>query len=328
MGLMAITREVSASINDCELSFHARAPIDVVEAIAQHRAYQDCLAELGVRVVSLPAEPGLPDAVFVEDPAVVVDEVAVISSMGAASRRPEADSLAKALSRYRPLKHLTEPATLDGGDVLRIGRALFVGLSQRTNRAGITQLSELLRPYDYRVEAVELRDCLHLKSACSFVGNETLLINRSWIDTEAFRGFDLVEVADNEPNAANVLTLNEVVIMPTAYPKTRVLLEERGFVVRAIDVSELQKAEAGVTCCSLIFKDGVTGGFRVEKLGSKTARERGVVGIRINFFKKNAKWCLTTRVDPTILHVPQHCGFGIPEVFFPLWLNAEPILFE
>src|SRR5438046_9860916 len=121
--LTAITREVSASINDCELSFHARKPIDVAKAIAQHKAYQDCLAELGVWVVSLPAEPELPDAVFVEDPAVVVDEVAVISVMGTPSRRPEADSLAHALSRYRPITFLRGPATLDGGDVLRVGRS-------------------------------------------------------------------------------------------------------------------------------------------------------------------------------------------------------------
>src|SRR5882724_9163974 len=134
--LTAITREVSGSINDCELSFHARQPIDVAKAIAQHKAYQDCLRELGVRVVSLPAEPKLPDAVFVEDPALVFDEVAIISVMGAPSRRLEAKSLAEALSNYRPIKFLTEPATLDGGDVMRAGRRVFIGSSQRTNRQG------------------------------------------------------------------------------------------------------------------------------------------------------------------------------------------------
>ncbi len=188
MSLIAITREVSSSINNCELSFHARQPIDVARAIAQHQAYQACLAELGAQVVSLPAEPGLPDAVFVEDPAVVVDEVAVISNMGAPSRRPEAESLARALAKYRPLKFLTEPATLDGGDVLRAGRRLFVGLSQRTNQEGIDQLSDLLESYDYQVRSVKLRDCLHLKSACSYLGNETLLVNRDWIDIGPLSG--------------------------------------------------------------------------------------------------------------------------------------------
>jgi len=255
MPLTAITREVSSTINACQLSFHAREPIDVAKAIAQHKAYQDCLAELGVRIVLLPAEPGLPDAVFVEDPAVVLDEVAVISNMGAPSRRPEARGLAEALARYRPLKFLVEPATLDGGDVLRVGRSVFVGLSRRTNREGVEQLSELLRPYDYRVQAVKVSGCLHLKSACSYIGNETVLVNRLWIDAEPLRGFELLDVPEEEPTGANALLINDAVIMPMSFLKTRALLEERGFPVRAIDVSELQKAEAGVTCCSLIFQD-------------------------------------------------------------------------
>jgi dimethylargininase len=254
-GLTAIVREVSSSINECELSFHARQPIDVARAIAQHKAYQDCLADLGVRIVSLPAEPELPDAVFVEDPAVVTDEVAIISNMGAASRRPEISSLANVLSRYRPLKFLTEPATLDGGDVLRIGRSVFVGLSQRTNRDGIDQLSDLLGPCGYEVRPVEVRGCLHLKSACSYIGHDTVLMHRSWIDAAPFSELGLLDVPEDEPAAANALLLNDVVIMPASFPKTRALLEERGFRVRAIDVSELQKAEAGVTCTSLIFND-------------------------------------------------------------------------
>jgi dimethylargininase len=253
MPLTAITREVSSRINDCELSFHARQPIDVEKAMTQHKAYRDCLASLGARIVSLPAEPELPDAVFVEDPAVVTDEVAIISNMGAPSRRPEAKSLANVLSRYRPLRFVAAPATLDGGDVLRVGRSIFVGLSRRTNREGIDQLGELLEPYDYQVRSVEVRGCLHLKSACSYVGHDTVLVNRSWIDTEPLSGFELLDVPEDESGAANALLLDDVVIMPTSFPRTRALLEERGFRVRTIDVSELQKAEAGVTCTSLIF---------------------------------------------------------------------------
>src|SRR6266704_3649054 len=211
--LIAITREVSASINNCELSFHERRPIDVAKAIAQHKAYQDCLAELGVLVISLPAEPELPDAVFVEDPAVVVDEVAVVSIMGAPSRRPEAASLAHALSHYRPIKFLVEPATLDGGDVLRVGRLVFAGLSQRTNCEGIAQLRDVLRALDYEVQPVEVKGCLHLKSACSYIGNDTILINRALIDAEQFHGFELLDVPDEEPNGANALLIEDVVIM-------------------------------------------------------------------------------------------------------------------
>ncbi len=263
--LTAITREVSASINDCELSFHAHKPIDVAKAIAQHKAYQDCLANLGVEVVSLPAEPELPDAVFVEDPAVVVDEVAVIAIIGVPSRRPEARSIADALSGYLPLKFLSEPATLDGGDVLRIGRFVFAGLSQRTNSEGVAQLRDVLGAFDYEVQPVEVRGCLHLKSACSYIGNDTILVNRSWIDGERFRRFQLLDVPDEEPAAANALLIKDVVIIPASFPKTRALLEERGFRVRTIDLSELQKAEAGVTCCSLIFNDETKPAFRADK---------------------------------------------------------------
>lgn len=253
--LTAITRQVSPTINQCELSFHARQPIDVAKAIAQHEAYRRCLAELGVHMVSLPAQPDLPDAVFVEDPAVVVEEVAVISVMGAPSRRPEAKSLADALSRYRPIKFLTEPATLDGGDVMRIGRTVFVGSSKRTNSEGIAQLSDILRPYDYQVNPVAVTGCLHLKSACSYVGNNTILLNRVWIEEQPLLNFELIDVPEEEPAAANVLLVKEVVILPQSFPQTRALLERRGFRVTTIDVSELQKAEGGVTCTSLIFED-------------------------------------------------------------------------
>jgi dimethylargininase len=274
MGLTAITRDVSSSINDCELSFHRRQPIDVAKAIAQHEAYRDCLAELGARIVSLPEQPGLPDAVFVEDAGLVLDAIAVIANMGAASRRPEAVSLAGALARYRPLQFLTAPATLDGGDVMRIGRSLFVGLSQRTNRLGLEQLRDLVAPHGYQVRPVEVTGCLHLKSACSYVGNNTILVNRSWIDVEPLRGFELLDVPEDEEAAANALRLNEVVVIPgLAFPRTRALLEERGFLVRTVDVSELQKAEAGVTCCSLIFEDPPLGarppdaGFGMQDAG-------------------------------------------------------------
>ncbi|HEY9230765.1 MAG TPA: arginine deiminase family protein [Blastocatellia bacterium] len=250
---IALTRPVSASINDCELTFHEQQPIDVARAIEQHRAYEDCLRSLGVQVVRLPPEPDLPDAVFVEDTAIVVDEVAVIPLMGAASRRPETVSVAAALKSYRPLRYLEAPATLDGGDVLRVGRRLFVGLTRRTNREGIAQLGAHLAPFGYEVEAVEVTGCLHLKSACTQVSNNMLLINRDWVDAAAFAGFEFIDVAASEPGAANALLINETVIMPSAFPQTIALLEGRGFKIRAVDVSEFQKAEGGVTCKSIIF---------------------------------------------------------------------------
>lgn len=256
LSLIAITRGVSPSINNCELTFNAREPIDVGKAIAQHKAYQNLLTELGCEVISLPAEPDLPDAVFVEDPVVVVDEVAVISNMGAPSRRPEARTLVQTLSRFRPIKFLTEPATLDGGDVMRVGRSIFVGLSKRTNEQGIMQLREILQPHGYEVQSIEVTECLHLKSACSFVGKNTILINRSLIDGGAFHDFELLDVPVEESHGGNALLVNDVVIMAESFPKTRAQLEHRGFDVRTINQSELEKAEAGVTCSSVIFNDG------------------------------------------------------------------------
>jgi dimethylargininase len=251
--LTAITRAISPSINDCELTFQSRQEIDVAKAVMQHQAYEELLRQLGVRVISLPEEPGLPDAVFVEDPAVIVDEVAVINFMGAESRRREAESLALALSTYRPLKFMESPATLDGGDVMRIDRTLFVGLSSRTNAEGISQLRDILAPYGYQVKEVEVKGCLHLKTGCSYVGRNSVLVNRSWVDAAQLEEFDLIDVPATEPTAANALLIEDVVIIPSAFPQTKAMLEERGFNVRTIDASELGKAEGGVTCSSLIF---------------------------------------------------------------------------
>jgi len=251
--LTAITRQVSPSINNCELTFHVKEPIDLAKAIAQHAGYEECLRQLGVQIVSLEAEPDLPDAVFVEDAAIVVDEVAVIPVMGAASRRPETESLARVLSAYRSIRFMRAPATLDGGDVMRIGRTLFAGASKRTNAEGIAQLRAELAPFDYRVTAVDVKRCLHLKSGCSFVGRNSILVNREWADVTPFVGFELIDVPVSEPGAANALMIEDMVIVPAAFPRTIELLEGRGFSVRGIDVSEFQKAEGGVTCKSIIF---------------------------------------------------------------------------
>lgn len=251
--LTAVTRAVSRSLVNCELTWLDREPIDIDRAIAQHHAYEALLAELGVRVISLPALEEHPDAVFVEDPALVFDEVAVVTSMGCESRRGERASLASALAKFRPVIHMRDPARLEGGDVMRIGKELYVGISARTDAAGVAELAELLQPCGYRVTAVELRDCLHLKSACSFIGNNTILINQNWLDTTALRGYRFLDVAESEPAAANALVVNGTVVIPSAWPATAQRLETAGFPVRVVDVTELLKAESGVTCSSLLF---------------------------------------------------------------------------
>lgn len=252
--LTAITRAVSPAMANCELEFLERQPIDIARAEQQHREYERCLADLGARVVALPAEPSLPDSVFVEDPALVLDEVAVITRLGAASRREETLTLAAALAHFRPLRYLAEPATLEGGDVMRVGKTLFVGASRRTNAEGIRQLGDILSPLGYKVVPVAVHGCLHLKSACTCLDEDTLLVNRDWIDLSPLRRFRLVDVAPTEPWAANTLTIGGTVLIPTAFPATAEILEKQSYRLRQLDISELMKAEAALTCSSLLFE--------------------------------------------------------------------------
>lgn len=253
--LRALTRQVGPNFTACELTFLDRLPIDVAKAIKQHRAYEACLSELGVHVTSLPADPSFPDGVFVEDPAIVLDEVAIITRPGAVSRRGETESIAQALAPFRELRYIREPATLEGGDIVHVGKTLYAGLSSRTNRAGIAQLSELLSPFGYRVVPVEVTSCLHLKSGACWAGGDIILANRDWIDAEQFRDFSIIDVATDEPSAADVLPLQGTLLIPASFPHTSEILDACGIKVRPIDVAELQKAEAGVTCMSLLFKE-------------------------------------------------------------------------
>jgi len=251
--LTAVTRAVGPGIARCELTHLVRAPIDYATADAQHRAYEQCLVARGCELVRLPAEPELPDSVFVEDVAVVLDELAVITRPGAESRRPESPTIAEALRPYRPLAFVEPPGTLDGGDVLRVERKLFVGLSARTSVAGIAQLARIVGPLGYEVTAVEVGGCLHLKSAATLVAPGVVLVNPRWLPAGAFGGFQRVEVDPAEPHGANALRVGEAVVYPAACPRTRERLERHGVPVISVDVSELAKAEGGVTCCSLIF---------------------------------------------------------------------------
>ena len=251
--LTAITRAVSPAIANCELSFIDRKPIHLAIAQEQHHSYEKLLGKLGARVISLPAEPGLPDSMFVEDPAIVLDELAVILPLGTETRRREAASLAQALAKFRKLEYVSLPGTLEGGDVLRIGRKLFVGLTRRSNAEGIRQLAAILAPYKYEVIAVPVTGCLHLKSAVTHLGRNTLLANRAWFDNTPLAGQEWIDVDPAEPHAANALALADTIIFPASFPRTRARIEARGFHVTSIDISELQKAESGLTCSSLLF---------------------------------------------------------------------------
>ena len=252
--LTAITRAVSPAIVRCELSFIDRKPIDLARAHEQHQAYEVLLARMGARVLSLPPEPELPDSLFVEDPAIVLDELAVVVPLGTKSRRGEALSLAKELAKFRKLADVQLPGTLEGGDVLRVGRKLFVGLTKRSNAEGIRQLTEIVKPHDYEVVPVPVTGCLHLKSAVTWIADNTLLANRAWFDTAPFAGFDWIDVDPSEPHAANALALGGTVVVPASFPKTRGRIGSLDHRVTTLDISELQKAESGLTCSSLLFE--------------------------------------------------------------------------
>jgi dimethylargininase len=251
--LTAITRRVSPSFEACELSFLDREPIDLARAAEEHRQYEICLESLGVRVITLPEDPAFPDSVFVEDPVIVLDEVAVVTRMGAASRAGEADAIVDALAPFRRTVHLHEPATIEGGDVMLVDKTLYVGLSQRTNREGVAQLGALLAEFGYNVVSVDVRGCLHFKSACCYLGDGAVLANREWIDAAPLAGQRVLDVPLGEEWAANVLRVRDSILLPSRFPRTREMLEATGYRIVTVDNTELAKAESGLTCLSLLF---------------------------------------------------------------------------
>jgi dimethylargininase len=261
--IVAIVRPPTAALRRCEITHIEREPIDVPRAVAQHAGYADLLRQLGAEVIVLPPEPDLPDAVFVEDTAVVLAELAIITNPGAASRRPETRTVAAALQPFRRLHRMRPPATLDGGDVIIADRSIYVGRSSRTNDDGIADLAASVEPFGYRVHDVALSGCLHLKSACTFLGDGTFLLNPAWVDPAAFPPQRRLRVPESEPRAANTFRVGDTTVMADAFPLTRQTLEDSGFRVRTADLSELQKAEAGGSCMSLIFR--VRSGDRVAR---------------------------------------------------------------
>ncbi|MGH8290560.1 MAG: dimethylarginine dimethylaminohydrolase family protein [Steroidobacteraceae bacterium] len=250
---IAVTRKVSCAMMRCELTHLERATIDVALAREQHDAYEQALRTLGCQVESLPEEPELADSVFVEDTAIVLEEVAVITRLGAPSRRAETTSIARVLGKYRQLVRIEAPGALDGGDVLRVERSLYVGASSRSNASGIEQLATLLLPFGYRVLRVPMHGCLHLKSAVTQVGNDQLLVNSRHVERQQFPGMRFIEVDESEPTGANALLIGEDVVYPASHPRTAEALQRHGIRVHTVAMSETEKAEGGVTCCSLLL---------------------------------------------------------------------------
>lgn len=252
--LRAIAHKVSPQIAECELTFLDRSPIDLELAARQHDAYCSLLRELGVTVELLSGNEPYPDSCFVEDTAVVVSELAVICCPGVPSRRPETELIERELAKYRETARISLPATIEGGDVLRIGKKMFVGQSRRTNSKGIQELWRIMEPYGYSVTPVKIKDSLHLKSACTSIDDETLFLNPEWVDLTPFKEFNLVYTPPEEPWSANLLRVGEAVCIQAGFPAAAELIERLARRVEIVDTSELRKAEAGLTCSSIIFE--------------------------------------------------------------------------
>ncbi|MQA29384.1 MAG: dimethylargininase [Luteitalea sp.] len=269
--MLALTREVSPALARCQLTHVPRRVIDVDRARAQHAAYEDALRAMGCHVERLAAGDEMPDSVFIEDTALVLDEVAVIARPGAPSRRGEVQAIMLALQPYRPLIQIEPPGTLDGGDILVVARSIFVGVTAparlrrrgppagRTNAEGVAQLRQAAGHFGYDVRAVAIRGCLHLKSAVTALDAETLLVQREWAPADDFRAFELVDVHSSEPAGANVVRVGARLLYADAFPRTRDRIASRGYDLSTVDVSELAKAEGALTCCSLIFGENVPG---------------------------------------------------------------------
>ena len=252
----AFTRAISSRLSDCELTHLERQPIDVERARSQHSAYERILEQNGFEVIRLPDLPSHPDGVFVEDTALLLNDHAIITRPGAAPRLAETDSTEAGLAGHFNL-HRIGNGFVDGGDVLRIGQTLYVGLSSRTDEDGIADLRAIAAGIGFDVFRAELAACLHLKTGATFAGldgagSRVLLYHPASVDPSQFASVDAMAVHESEPAAANCLRIGDRLVLPAGNPRTAEMLRERGFDLVEVDVSELQKAEAGLTCMSLI----------------------------------------------------------------------------
>jgi dimethylargininase len=230
--------------------------IDVARAETQHAGYEAALRDAGWDVRRLPALPDAPDGVFVEDTALLLDGQAIMTRPGIASRALEVESTAVALAAFFPVHRLAR-GRLDGGDVMRIGRTVYVGQSARTDEDGVAALRDVAGGFGFSVVPVAMGPCLHLKSAVTWLGTDaagraSLLVNPVWIDLKPFGQLDRMEVDVGEPWGANTLRLGEHLLVSAAYPRTNAMLAAHGYELRVLDVSEPQKAEAALTCMSLV----------------------------------------------------------------------------
>jgi len=250
--ITAVTRPTGSELLDCELTHIDRMPIDVERACVQHDDYLDVLRSLRVDLIELPRLVGHPDAVFVEDTALVLDEAAILLRPGAESRQGEVPSMAAVLEQYRECLEMAAPATLDGGDVIVFGRRILVGETTRSNEVGIRALGDLVASLGYSVEGVPVEGVLHLKSAATVVDDETLIVYPDYVDL-TFLGAKLLEAHPDEPQGANVVRIGDTLLADASAPKTLATLAEHEDNIIEVHVDEFAKAEGAISCKGVIF---------------------------------------------------------------------------
>jgi len=246
----AIVRPVPDSYNLCVR--RSAAKIDVALAKRQHREYCEVLQRLGLKLVWVRSDSSLPDSCFVEDAAVVLDGKAVVSNMRLKSRAREVIEVARVLRRLKDVYHIKPPATIDGGDVLKIEDKIFVGLSARTNMQAVCQLREIVQGDGFETIPVKVRRVLHLKSACTYLGDNCVVVAEGCFDADVMRDYRKIVVPSGEEYAADCLAVKGTVLMAKGYGRTRRLIESEGFVVKELDVSEFRKGDGALTCLSIL----------------------------------------------------------------------------
>ena len=223
-------------------------------AVQQHDHYINALKSLDVKVKILDASEQYPDAVFVEDTAVLAERCAVITHPGALSRQGEEISIKEALNEfYTSFESIQAPGTLEGGDVMRVGDHFYVGLSARTNEEGYRQFAAILNKFNYSASAVKLEKFLHLKTGLAYLEHNNLLVSGEFIEHVDFKKFNRIIIDETEEYAANCIWFNNAVLIPMGYPKTAAAISKLGYKIMEVDVSEFQKLDGGLSCLSLRF---------------------------------------------------------------------------
>ncbi|MGC8895321.1 MAG: dimethylarginine dimethylaminohydrolase family protein [Candidatus Bathyarchaeia archaeon] len=247
----AIVRPVPNSYDHCVRTNVEK--IDVALAKKQHTEYCKALENLGLKLIWVKGDDTLPDSCFVEDTAIIIGEKAIICNMKVKSRAREVIEVAKVLEKLKETYYIKPPATIDGGDVLKVENKIFVGISERTNMQAVHQLKKILNNSDVEVVPVKVKNVLHLKSACTYLRNNHVILSKGHFDVNLLRGYEKILVPKEEAYAADCLAIDGTVLMAKGYPRTKKMIEVAGFSVKEMEISEFRKGEGALTCLSILF---------------------------------------------------------------------------